>query len=201
MHSGALAICAFERIDGRCLTTTCWGSSKVEAGPFTMGSNPKKDRVAPGEEQPQHVVELPDYYIARYPVTVAQFRAFVEDAPIDVGDRDLGAVPNHPVVRVSFDEALAYSRWLTEKLRAAGWTLPVVRARLADGWVMTLPSEAEWEKAARGGDRRIYPWGDEFKVSNANSGRTGLGTTSAVGLFPAGASPCGAHDMSGNVWE
>lgn len=178
------------------------GFIKVEAGPFTMGSDPQKDRSAQDDEQPQHVVELPEYYVARYPVTVAQFRAFVEDSQFTVGDPDcLRGVPNHPVVWVAFHEALAYCRWLTDKLRSLEWTPSHLRERLTDGWMITLPSEAEWEKAARGPDGRIYPWGDKFNASNANGHETGLGTTSAVGLFPDGGSPYGALDMSGNVWE
>ena len=178
------------------------GFAVIEAGPFRMGSDSERDRLAQKDEQPQHVVELPDYYVSRYPVTVAQFRAFVEDAQFQVGDPDcLRGVPNHPVVSVSFREALAYCRWLTDKLRFADWTPSLLRERLADGWVITLPSEAEWEKGARGGGGRIYPWGDEFNGSNANWGELGLGTTSAVGLFPGGASPTGCLDTSGNVWE
>lgn len=166
-----------------------------------MGSDPT-DRYAGDEEQPQHVVELPLFYASRYPVTVAQFRAFVEDAQFQVKVPDcLRGVPNHPVVLVSFHEALAYCRWLTDKLEAAEWTPSPLRERLADEWVITLPSEAQWEKAARGEDGRTYPWGDEFNASRANGGETGLETTSAVGLFPGGASPSECLDMSGNVWE
>ena len=154
------------------------------------------------DEEPQHEVDLPDYFVARYPVTVAQFQAFVEGAGFRVGDPDaLRGRPNHPVVWVSFDEARAYCEWLTDKLAHAPWTPSPLRERLADGWVVTLPSEAEWEKAARGTDGRLFPWGNEFDASKANNARSGLGATSSVGLFPGGASPSGCQDMAGNAWE
>jgi formylglycine-generating enzyme required for sulfatase activity len=178
------------------------GLIKVEAGTWTMGSDPWKDYMAHFHEQPQHVVDLPEFYVARHPVTVAQFQAFVEDTRYNIEDRDaLRGVPNHPVVSVSWYEALAYCEWLTTKLRSSDATPAELRARLANGWVITLPSEAEWEKAARGRDGRIYPWDDQFEAASTNGVEKGLGTTSAVGLFPAGASPCGALDMCGYVWE
>jgi formylglycine-generating enzyme required for sulfatase activity len=177
------------------------GFVHVNAGTFTMGSG-KKDGYAREAEQPQHAVDLPKFWIARYPVTVAQFTAFVEETRFPIGDRDsLRGVPNHPVVSVSWHEALAYCVWLTGKLRSSSSTPADLRARLEDGWVITLPSEAEWEKAARGTDGRIYPWDDTFDPSKANGWEGQLGSTSAVGLFPNGASPCGALDMSGNTWE
>lgn len=178
------------------------GFIKVDAGPFTMGSDRHTDTQSEDREQPQHVVELPDFYIARYPVTVAQFRAFVDDTRFEIEDRScLRGVQNHPVVSVSFREAHAYCRWLTEKLRSLESTPSAFQEKLANGWAITLPSEAEWEKVARGRDARIYAWGNEFIVANANSMEAGLGTTSTVGLFPDGASPYGALDMCGNVWE
>jgi formylglycine-generating enzyme required for sulfatase activity len=179
------------------------GFIRVEAGAFTMGSDPRVDPYASDDEQPQHSVELPEYYIARYPVTVAQFQAFVVDSGFEVGVMDcLRGVPNHPVVYVSVYEALAYCAWLTERLKRVDWTPPLLRDQLADGWAITLPSEAEWEKAARGRDGRIYPWGNKFDNAKVNSRQTGLDRlTSSVGIYPEGASPCNALDMSGNVWE
>ena len=178
------------------------GFIKIEAGPFTMGSDPRRDRYAPEREQPQHNVDLSEFYVARYAVTVAQFRAFVEDAKFSVGNASsLRGTPNHPVVNVSWHDALAYCHWLTAKLRSSDSTPHELRDRLNGGWVVTLPSEAEWEKAARGQDGRVYPWGDTFDAANANCFEGKLGTTSSVGVFPSGASPHEALDMSGNVWE
>jgi formylglycine-generating enzyme required for sulfatase activity len=116
---------------------------------------------------------------------------------------------NHPVVIVTWHDALAYCRWLESKL------VEVAQGQIQQGssdllWLglagdrlhATLPSEAEWEKAARGiGDRREYPWKGPFDPDKANTDESGIGTTSAVGCFPGGASPYGMQDMSGNVWE
>jgi len=160
-----------------------------------MGSNKKKDPQAYDDEQPQHEVDLGEYYIARYPVTVAQFKAFVEASKYKPGDPDsLRGLPNHPVVWVTRYDALAYCDWLTTQL-------PNLLPELRQGWRVTLPSEAEWERAARGTDGRIYPWGPEFDPNKANIEETGIGGTSAVGCFPAGVSPEGLLDASGNAWE
>jgi formylglycine-generating enzyme required for sulfatase activity len=194
------------------------GFIEVPAGAFLMGSDPQKDGGAGDDEQPQHEISLSKYYIARYPVTVAQFKAFVDDSDIAPGDANtLHSLSNHPVVRVTWHEALKYCEWLTGKLRAyareredggggeqgsLGAGERAFWEGLASGnMVATLPSEAQWEKAARGTDGRIYPWEGEFDTNKANTSDTGIGRSSAVGCFPGGASPYGMLDMSGNVFE
>ncbi len=149
------------------------------------------------------MVPLPRYYIARYPVTVAQFRAFVEDSGYQPEDKEsLQGLPNHPVVYVTWYEALKYCDWLTQRLLEwQGTPEPLAALLNREGWRMSLPSEAEWEKAARGTDGRIYPWGDKPDPQRANYDETGINVTSAVGCFPAGVSPYGCLDMAGNVWE
>jgi formylglycine-generating enzyme required for sulfatase activity len=180
------------------------GFVEVPAGPFLMGSDKKRDQDAYEDELPQHRLELPLYYIARYPVTVAQFRAFVQESSYQAQgpwERYSGG-DNRPVVAVNWYDALAYCRWLTEQLR--GWEEtpePVAGLLSEEGWGVRLPTEAEWEKAARGQDGRIFPWGNNPDSNRANYGETGVDTTSAVGCFPSGASPYGALDMAGNVWE
>ena len=126
---------------------------------------------------------------------------------------DFGApyhLPNHPVVGVTWYEMLAFTRWLDERLGdlLAG---RASRAEAADRQLLqsiagrrlraALPSEAEWEKAARGVDGRVYPWIGEFDPNRANLETSGIGTTSAVGCFPAGSSPYGCEEMAGNAWE
>ena len=174
------------------------GFIHIPAGRFTMGSDKKKDPQADDDERPQHEVELGEYYIARYPVTVAQFKAFIETSKHKPRDPDsLRGLPNHPVVNVTWYDALAYCDWLTTQLPK----LPNLPPELKRGWRVALPSEAEWERAVRGTDGRIYPWGPEFDPNKTNVDATGIGGTSAVGCFPAGVSPEGLLDASGNVWE
>jgi len=159
----------------------------VPPGPFLMGSDKRRDALANDDELPQHEVILPGYWIGRYPVTVAQFRAFVEASghqPADSGS--LKGPDDHPVVNVVWYDALAYCRWLSERV----------------GMPVTLPSEAEWEKAARGTDGRIYPWGDEPPDEGRCNFGGNVGSTTPVGRYsPRGDSPYGCAGMAGNVWE
>jgi len=159
----------------------------VASGPFLMGSNKKKDPLAYDAELPQHQVTLSGYWIGRYPVTVAQFRSFVKESGYRLKDEDvLRGADDHPVVRVTWYDALAFCHWLAEKT----------------GLPVTLPSEAEWEKAARGTDGRLYPWGDEPPdESRCNYGGKVGGTTPVGSYSPQGDSAYGCADMAGNVWE
>ena len=178
------------------------GFVPIPAGRFIMGSDPTKDSQAYKDEQPQHPIELDEYYMARWPVTVGQYRAFVEDSGHETSYRgSLGGVDNHPVIYVTWHDAMAYCAWLTVALRSSDKTPEVLRGLLAQGWQVTLPSEAEWEKAARGGDGWVYPWGDTFESTNANTRESGFGGTSPLGCFVHGASSYGIEEMSGNVWE
>jgi formylglycine-generating enzyme required for sulfatase activity len=163
----------------------------IPAGEFLMGSDPKKDKDAHRNEQPQHRLYLPDYYIAKTPVTNAEYLTFVEATSQKPPKRwKKGRPPkskeDHPVVYVTWDDAVAYCKWLTE----------------TTGRSYRLPSEAEWEKAARGTDGRIYPWGDRWDAKRCNTREGGLGDTTPVGMYsPQGDSPYGCVDMAGNVWE
>jgi hypothetical protein len=146
-------------------------------------------------------VTLPAFQMARYPVTYRQFQAFVEaddfehpDWWRDMPEKYTGKQAlrdqnnkhwNHPRDRVSWYQAVAFCRWLNDKT----------------GEQVTLPHEWQWERAARGTDGLIYPYGKDFDAMKGNTRETGIGQTSAVGIFPQGASPYGMMDMSGNVWE
>ncbi|MGE0680450.1 MAG: formylglycine-generating enzyme family protein [Candidatus Binatia bacterium] len=135
---------------------------------------------------------------------MAQFRAFVENLPEEEQSRYApclqAGLSNHPVANVTWRDAIDYCRWLTRQLRE---NPPAQLAEILhkEAWEVTLPSEAEWEKAARGGDGLIYPWGNEFDVTKANVAETGIGRPTAVGCFPGGESPYKLLDMVGNVWE
>ncbi|MBM3128469.1 MAG: DUF4062 domain-containing protein, partial [Chloroflexi bacterium] len=125
---------------------------------------------------------------------------------------DLGApfnLPNHPVVGITWYEALAFCRWLTERFQISDFRIQIEKIVDRDlqsairnsQFAIRLPTEAEWEKAARGSEGRIFPWQGELTPQHVNYSETNIGATSAVGSFPLGASPYGALDMSGNVWE
>lgn len=178
------------------------GFVEIPAGAFWMGST-QRDQMAYDNEKPRRRVTLPRYYIARYPVTVAQFRAFVEASGHQPADAlSLEGLPTHPVVYVNWYDALAYCDWLTVRLRTWEHTPEPLAVLLCQGdWRVILPSEVEWEKAARGKDGRGYPWGNDPDPDRANYDDTGTGTTSAVGCFPGGASPYGVEELSGNVLE
>ncbi|MBN1932714.1 MAG: SUMF1/EgtB/PvdO family nonheme iron enzyme [Desulfobacterales bacterium] len=189
-------------------TDNLLGFVEIPEGPFKMGSDEKDDKDARENERPQHTVILPTFYIGKYPATVAQYRAFVDATNYEPENPDcLKGVDNHPVVDVTWYDALRYCEWLTETLRNWENTPEPLATLLKAGdekngpWRITLPSEAQWEKAARGKDGRVYPWGEKPNTDFANYLNTGIGNTSAVGCFPHGQSPYGCLDMAGNVWE
>ncbi|MBZ0308596.1 MAG: formylglycine-generating enzyme family protein, partial [Anaerolineae bacterium] len=188
---------------------------EVPGGAFLMGSDRKKDEQAYDDEPQLHEVTLPTFYIARYLVTYAQFQTFLDDpegysnAKIDwfaglAGDEDdrqideqIFKYANHPRENVNWYQAMAFCRWLSWRL---GSTYDLDKV---EQWAVRLPTEAEWEKAARGTQGLIYPYGDTFDAGKGNTYETGIGRTSTVGIFPDGGTPYKqpAHDMSGNVWE
>ena len=179
------------------------GFVEIPAGPFLMGSDPAIDGQAFENERwsgqtVQGTLDLPVFYFDRYEVTIAQFAAFVDATGFSVSEQTLQAAPNHPVAAVSWPDALAYCRWLDSTLRESPQTPPALNRLLREGWRVTLPTEAEWEKAARGTDGRIYPWGNAPRRDRANY--QGQGTT-PVGSYPCPECPFGLLDMSGNVWE
>ncbi|MBM3234751.1 formylglycine-generating enzyme family protein [Candidatus Poribacteria bacterium] len=152
----------------------------MPAGEFLMGSDKSKDNLADDDELPQRKVYLDGYWIYKYEVTVAQYRKFCQETGKQMPEEpSWGWQDEHPIANVTWDDAVAYCQW-------AG---------------VELPTEAQWEKAARGTDGRIYPWGNEWDASRCNNKTTGPGLTTAVSSYPAGGSPYGVMDMAGNVWE
>jgi formylglycine-generating enzyme required for sulfatase activity len=163
----------------------------VPGGYFYMGSDPASDYTASGEETPMHSVYLEAFWVDKTEVTNGMYKKCVETgicrAPkTDVLPEDRpyyrdSRFDDYPVVSISLDDAKTYCKWTGRQ----------------------LPTEAQWEKAARGTDKRIFPWGNQVDLNNrANYGLDkDTGYPSAVGSYPNGASPYGALDMSGNVFE
>jgi formylglycine-generating enzyme required for sulfatase activity len=145
-------------------------------------------------KKPRHSVEIPyDYWMARYPVTNDQFVKFVEGPYRFSFAGGWKKKTDHPVVNVSWYDALEYCRWLN------GVNAKAVQMTVAQ---MRLPTEAEWEMAARGKYGNEWPWGNEFDQNKCNSSEGGQDGTMPVGSYsPQGDSPYGIADMVGNVWE
>ncbi len=180
---------------------------------------------------PQHLVFLPKFYISKFPTTNQEFKVFLKNRGYqnnkwwtDAGlawlkrsiedEKNMNlekwqcrngriepaywndpalAIPNRPLVGITWFEAMAYCNWLNEQLQRS--------ENLPQGYVVRLPSEAEWEKAARGNDRRFWPWGNNMENDKANLYEMYLAAPCTVGIFSADLSPCGALDMAGNVRE
>ena len=182
---------------------TLLGFVEIPAGPFLMGGDPSTDPLAFENErwsptQSQGTIDLPRFFIGRFEVTVAQFAVFVTATRHPVSPDALASPPDHPVATVSWPDALAYCRWLETTLLASPDTPEPIRSFLRGGAHVTLPSEAEWEKAARGTDGRVYPWGSDARSDRANYASTG---TVSVGRLDCPECPFAISDMSGNVWE
>jgi formylglycine-generating enzyme required for sulfatase activity len=153
----------------------------IPAGEFWMGSDD-----GDSDEQPRRHVYLDAFWIDKYEVTNALYKRFWESDGQRRGNRvplywndSKWNEPNQPVVGVDWWDAWYYCRWAGKR----------------------LPTEAEWEKAARGTDGRRYPWGDQWDSGRANLTENGIGKTVSVGSYPSGASPYGVQDMAGNVLE
>lgn len=160
----------------------------IPAGSFLMGSQPAAG--VPDYETPQFEMTLSDYRMGKYPVTNEQYFHFLHEtertAPLELGWHN-GSAPGReqyklPVRGVTWYAALAYCFWLMEETKRP----------------YTLPSEAQWEKAARGSEGSVFPWGDAWQAKNCN---TDFSEVTAVDAFPNGKSPYGCYDMVGNVRE
>jgi formylglycine-generating enzyme required for sulfatase activity len=190
--------------DGRTVTLPDIDWVEIPDGEFQYGDN--IERAA----RPQKLT-IPAFHISRYPVTYAQFQTFLDDPEGYANSRWFEGLPtgdvnrrmkeqdfkfaNHPREMVNLYQAVAFCRWFSWRLGRAYDLWNVAK------WAVRLPTDYEWEKAARGSDGRIYPYEGEYDAKKGNTHDTGVGQTSAVGIFPNGASPYGVMDMSGNVME
>jgi formylglycine-generating enzyme required for sulfatase activity/energy-coupling factor transporter ATP-binding protein EcfA2 len=178
-----------------------WGFVTIPADPhFLIGTHTNRRRYVaekikaqvPEDEINDQPTATQTFRIARYPVTVAQFRAFVEATKHKLANEQALSVPgNRPVADITWHEARQYCGWLKQVFAQASWL---------QGRELDLPSELEWEKAVRGGlNGLVFPWGDDPDPNRANYLDSGIGESTAVGCFPANG--YGLYDMTGNVWE
>lgn len=164
----------------------------VPAGNFLMGSN-DDNLLASNNEKPQHSVDIPyNYWMARFPITNELYSDYCKVEYLNHPVSDWDKKKNHPVTFVKWTDATAYCHFLNSRLQI----------ELPSGLILRLPTEAEWEKAARGIDGREYPWGHIFDKNRCNTNESNKDDTTSVGLYsPEGDSPYGCADMAGNVFE
>ncbi len=174
---------------------------RIPAGAFWMGTDVAEVESAARrwsipaawleKSTPRHRVELDAFEIALFPVTEAEWARFLAETDVEErpahwpGDGAPRGRANHPVHGVTWQGVLLYCEWLSERT----------------GRAYRVPTEREWERAARGTDARTFPWGEPFSAARCNTREGGVGGTTPVGVYPDGASPCGALDMAGNVEE
>jgi formylglycine-generating enzyme required for sulfatase activity len=165
---------------------------RIPAGEYWMGSE-----IWSYDEKPQHRLSLPDYWMGKFPVTVGQYTAFLIASGYGFGPaqiEDLSHRSNYPVTSLTWYDACAFCRWVNETIMA--------EMGESEGYQARLPTEAEWEKAARGTDGREYPWGNSEPDETRCNFNRNLADVCAVGRYsPLGDSPFGCADMAGNVWE
>ena len=170
----------------------------VPAGPFVMGTHAEHVAAVVSQfpavqpewilkEVPEHEVYLSGYYIARTPITNQLWQEYTERTGAPALPTWTTSVPrpNHPVSGITYKDAESFCNWLSE----------------VSGYCLSLPSEAQWEKAARGTSGREWPWGNDFSSGHCNTREGAYGGVTAVDRFPSGSSPYGILDMGGNVEE
>jgi formylglycine-generating enzyme required for sulfatase activity len=174
---------------------------RVPLGRFAMGTDPAEVKSLAhrygvpeawfAKSTPRHEPDLDAYEIGRFPVTEGDWARYArEERDAERPPHWRGGAPpryrsNHPVHSLSWAAIVRYTEWLSER----------------SGIQYRIPTEAEWEKAARGADARAFPWGERFEAARCNTREGGVGSTTPVGIYAAGASPCGALDLAGNVEE
>jgi serine/threonine protein kinase/formylglycine-generating enzyme required for sulfatase activity len=182
-------------------------SDPIPAGAYPIGGDAEAYKSLQARTfEVKHAFE-----IAQYPITYAQFQAFLNDKAAEAYDWFEGLAAdeddkqmrkqafkyaNHPREFVNWYQSVAFCRWLSWKYTDTFYTLDDISL-----WPVRLPTEYEWEVAARGPSGSVYPSPGDFDATKGNTRETGIGQTSAVGIFPDGAAWCGAQELSGNVWE